>query len=261
MLTHVAQTALVEIPITAEGTVAAVRVIRDERRRAAVHVPVKMRGNRLGLKIRLTGPKIHLPSDTADGRETDGQWAAEDTTGDDALDLASRADAIVVRTVETEPGVHAEGDAGLLDNAAQGDAFANRACQGLLTPDGLTATGGHGRDDAVPVRWRTDVDNVGIREGDDFTEIFSHHRRTASGQLNTLELLLHPLGVDIADPDDAVLAGHAGLGVHRRDAAATNDDVIQRLARRNEAAAKHVTRDDREAKGGDSSLTQERTTG
>jgi hypothetical protein len=37
--------------------------------------------------------------------------------------------------------------------------------------------------------------------------------------------------------------------------------VIQRLARRNEAAAKYVTRDDREAKGGDSSLTQERTTG
>jgi hypothetical protein len=37
--------------------------------------------------------------------------------------------------------------------------------------------------------------------------------------------------------------------------------VIQSLARRNEAAAKHVTRDDREAKGGDSSLTQKRTTG
>ena len=113
----------------------------------------------------------------------------------------------------------------------------------------------------MPVGWRADVDDVGIREGDDFTEIFGLHRRTAAGLLDPFQLGLHPLGIDIADPDDAVLAGHARLGVHRGDTAAPDDDVIQRLARRNEAAAKHVTRDDREAKGGDSSLTQERTTG
>jgi hypothetical protein len=218
-------------------------------------------GIRLGLEIGLTGPKIHLPSDTADGRETDSQRAAEDTTSDDAPDLAGRTDAIVVRTVKAEPGVHAERDARLLNDAAQGDAFANRARQGLLTPDGLTATGGHGRDDAMPVRRRADVDDVGIREGDDFTEIFGRHRIAATRLLDAVELLLDALGVDIADPDDAVLAGHAGLGMHRGDAAATNDDVVQRLARRNEAAAKHVTRDDGEAKSGDSSLTQERTTG
>jgi hypothetical protein len=37
--------------------------------------------------------------------------------------------------------------------------------------------------------------------------------------------------------------------------------MVQGLARRDEAAAEDVARDDREAKGGDSSLTQERTTG
>jgi aminopeptidase N len=81
--------------------------------------------------------------------------------------------------------------------------------------------------------------------------------QAAAGQLDAIKLLLHVLGVDVADADDAVLAGHAGLGMHRGDAAATNDDVIQRLARRDEAATKHVTRNNREAKGGDGSLTQE----
>jgi hypothetical protein len=49
--------------------------------------------------------------------------------------------------------------------------------------------------------------------------------------------------------------------VHRGDAAAADDDVIQGLAGRDEAAAKHVTRDDREAKRGDSGFTQKGTTG
>ncbi len=105
------------------------------------------------------------------------------------------------------------------------------------------------------------MDDVGIREGDDLAEILGRHRRAAARLLDALELLLHALGVDVTDADDAVLAGHPRLGVHGGDAAATDDDMVQGLAGRDEAAAEDVARDDREAKGGDSSLTQERTTG
>ena len=261
VLPHVAQTALVEVPVAAEGAVAAMRVIRDERRGAAIHVPVEVRRHRLGLELGLAGPEIDLPLDAADRREANRQRAAEDATGDDALDLASRADSVVIRPVEAEPGVHAERHAGLLDDAAQGDTLADRARQGLLAPDGLAAPGRHGGDDAVPVRRRADVDDVGIGQRDHFAEILGHDRGPAAGLLDAVELGFEVLGIDVTDTDDAVLAGHPRLGVHLGDAAATDDDVIQRLARRDETAAKHVTRDNREAKGGDGSLTQERTTG
>ena len=105
------------------------------------------------------------------------------------------------------------------------------------------------------------MDDVGVGHRDDLAEILGRHRRAAAGLLDALELRLHALAVHVADADDPVLAGHPRLGVHRGDATATDDDMVQGLARRDEAAAEDVARDDREAKGGDSSLTQERTTG
>ena len=261
VLAHVAETALVEIPVTAEGTVRAMRMVRDQLGRTAVEVPVEVRRDGLGLEVRLTRPEVDLPGDAADRGETHRQRATEDAARDDATDLAGRADAVIVGAVEAEPGVHAERYAGLLHDTSQGDALADRTGQRLLAPDGFTAAGGHGRDDAVPMRRRTDMNDIGVRQGDDFTEVFRRQRRTAAGLLDALELLLHALGVDIANADDAVVARHAGLGVHLGDAATTDDDVVQGLAGRDEAAAEDVARDDREAKGGDSSLTQERTTG
>jgi hypothetical protein len=105
------------------------------------------------------------------------------------------------------------------------------------------------------------VDHVGIRHGDDLTEVFSRDRATPTGLLNAIKLTLQMLLIDVADADDAILAGHAGLRVHRGDAAATDDDVVQRLARRNKTATEDMTRDDREAKRGNSSLTEKGTTG
>jgi hypothetical protein len=68
VLAHVAEAALVEIPITAEGSVTAVGVIRDQLRRTAVHVPVEVLRDGLGLELRLAGPEIDLPLDAADRR-------------------------------------------------------------------------------------------------------------------------------------------------------------------------------------------------
>jgi hypothetical protein len=45
--------------------------------------------------------------------------------------------------------------------------------------------------------------------------------------------------------------------VHRGDAAATDDHVVQRLAGRYEAATKDMARDDREAERGDGGFAQE----
>ena len=113
----------------------------------------------------------------------------------------------------------------------------------------------------MPVRRRTDVDDVGIGQRNHFAEILGHDRGTTTGLVDKVELGLEVLGIDVANTDDAVLAGHTRLRVHLRDIATSDDDVIQRLARRNEAASEHVTRDNRETKSGDSGLTQERTTG
>jgi hypothetical protein len=44
--------------------------------------------------------------------------------------------------------------------------------------------------------------------------------------------------------------------VHGGDAAAADDDVVQGLAGRDEAASQDVTRDDREAERGDGGLTE-----
>ena len=261
VLAHVTETALVEIPIAAEGAVAPVRMIRDQLGRTAVEVPVEVRRDGLGLEVRLTRPEVDLPGDAADRGETHRQRATEDAARDDATDLAGRADAVIVGAVEAEPGVHAKRHTGLLDDAAQGDTLADRAGQRLLAPDGLAAAGGHGGDDAVPMGRRADVHDVGVGHRDDLAEILGGHRRAAAGLLDALELLLHALGVDVTDADDAVLAGHARLGVHGGDAATADDDVIQGLAGRDEAATEDVARNDREAKGGDSGFTQKGTTG
>ena len=141
---------------------AAVRVIRDERRGAAIHVPVQVSRDGLRGEVRLAGPKVYLPSDAADAGEADGQRATEDAAGHDAADLTGRADAIVVGGVEAEPGVDAERHTGLLHDLTQGEAFADRTRHGLLAPDGLTEARGRGGDDAMPVRRRADVDDVRV---------------------------------------------------------------------------------------------------
>ena len=215
-----------------------------------------MSGHGLRLEVRLTRPEIDLPLDAADRGETHRQRTAEDAAGDDATDLPGGAHAVIVGPVQTEPGVHAERHAGLLDDPAQGDAFADGARQRLLAPDRLAPAGGHGGDDAVPMRRRADVDDVGVRHRDDLAEILGRQRRAAAGLLDALQLLLDALGVDVADADDAVLAGHTRLGVHGGDAAAADDDVVQRLAGRDEATAEDMPGDDREAKRGDGGLTE-----
>ena len=49
--------------------------------------------------------------------------------------------------------------------------------------------------------------------------------------------------------------------MHGGNTATPHDDVIQSLARRDEAPTEDVPGDNREAEGGHGSLTQERTTG
>ena len=69
--------------------------------------------------------------------------------------------------------------------------------------------------------------------------------------------------VDVADREDAVRPLHviAKVGTGTGDPAATDDDVVEGLARGHEASAQDVTGNDGEASGRKGSLLEEGTTG
>jgi hypothetical protein len=120
VLTHVAKATLVEVPVAAEGAVGAVRVIRDERRRAAIEIPVEVLGHGLRLEVGPANPEVGLPLDTPAARgDAHGEWTAKDAGGDDTANLTGGTDTVVASGIEAEPGVDAEGHLGLFDHVDQ----------------------------------------------------------------------------------------------------------------------------------------------
>lgn len=239
------------------------RVIRDKGRRTAVHVPIEVRRHGLRREVGLTRPEIHLPGDTTNASEAHGERATEDAAGDDATDLASWADAIVVSSIEAEPSVDAERDTGLLHDLTERKPFADRTGHRLLAPNGLTEASSRGRDDAMPVRWGADVDDVGIGEADDLTEVARALRGSAPSGYHLFNAVVGMVIIHVADREDAVRALHvvAEVGARTGDATATDDDVVKRLAGGDETAAQNVARNDGKASGCNGSLLEEGTTG
>ena len=66
MLAHVAQAAAFIIPIPAVRAADAVRMIRLHRRRAHIHVPIKIGRHRLRFRVHQPAPLLHLQSAALD---------------------------------------------------------------------------------------------------------------------------------------------------------------------------------------------------
>ena len=112
--------------------------------------------------------------------------------------------------------------------------------------------------------WRgADVDDVGISEADDLTEVARALRGTAPSGLHLINAVVGMIIIHVADREDTVRALHvvAEVGTGTRDATATDDDVIKRLAGGDETAAQNVARNDGKASGCNGSILEEGTTG
>ena len=115
----------------------------------------------------------------------------------------------------------------------------------------------------MPMGRRADVHHVGVGETDDLAEIARAERGVAAGGLDLVHAVPGVVVIDVAHREHPMGAFHmvAEVSPGAGDAAATDDDVVQRLARRDETAPQHMAGDDGETDGGNSRFAQEGTTG
>ena len=86
---------------------------------------------------------------------------------------------------------------------------------------------------------------------------------TTTGGLHLVHAVLGVVVVDVTDGEDAVRAilMVTEMGAAAGDAATADDDVVEGLARGNEASTQHMAGQDGETDGGNGRFTQEGTTG
>jgi hypothetical protein len=107
------------------------------------------------------------------------------------------------------------------------------------------------------------VDDVGIGEADNLTEVARALRGTTTSGLHLVHPVFGMVIIHVADREDAVRTLHVvtEVSARARDATATNDDMVERLTRGHETAPQDVARNDGEASSRDSGLLKEGTTG
>ena len=82
MLAHVAQAAAVVVPVTSEGTMHTMRVVRLERGGAKPHVVVELLGHGLRFQVGPAAPVV-FPIETGDTADGDLERPAEDAALDE----------------------------------------------------------------------------------------------------------------------------------------------------------------------------------
>ena len=202
VLAHVAQAAAVVVPVTPEGAVHAVRVVRFERGRAKPHVVVELPGHGLRCQVGPAAPVV-FPIETGDAADGDLERAAEDAALHelpDRLDFGAHA---VKRRSETEPCVQAEDAIVFVDRLDDFFALVDCAAHRLLAPDVLAGLGGGDGDQRVPMRRGGDVDDVDVLALQHLAEIVVRLNVGAARFLGRLEVVC----VHVADGEQL------GLGV------------------------------------------------
>ena len=238
VLAHVAQAAAVVVPVTSEGTMHTMRVVRLEWGGAKPHVVVELLGHGLWCQVGPATPVV-FPVETGDATDGNLEWATEDPALDEfpeRLDLCAHA---IKRRSEAKPSVQAEDAFVLVDCLDDFFALVDCAAQRLLTPDVLAGLGGGDGDQRVPMRRSGDVDNIDVLTLQHLAEILVGLNVRAARFLGCLEMVF----IDITNRQKLGLWVDV-FEVSPAHAAGSNNGLGDDLAGRNLAFADNITRDD-----------------
>ena len=148
VLSHVAQSAAVIVPVSTEGLVGAVHIVRLVGCRAQPQVIVKFFGNGLYLKVLLTCPE-EFPGEAGGSADAYLERPAQQSAVHQFLQWLDLGAQSIECVLESEPGIQTEDAA--LDCFLHPSAFAYGGCHGLLAQDVLTSIGSLYGHDAMPV--------------------------------------------------------------------------------------------------------------
>ena len=194
MLTHVAQAASIIVPVSPEGAVDAVRVVRLVRCGPEPEVVIEFIRDGLRCQVGAADP-IELPVEAGRGVEGDlERTVAQHPVHHGLADVLHRNTHAVEVVLEAEPGVEAEDALVLLHGGHDGTTLGDGPGHGLLAPDVLARLGRGNGDDGVPVRRGGHVDDVDVLAGQHLAEVFVAFAIGAAG----LHRLRQMVGIHVA---------------------------------------------------------------
>ena len=170
VLTHIAKTTSVVVPVSAEGLVSTVNVVGLEGCGAQPEVVVEVLGHLLNLEVFLTHPE-ELPGKAGCTRDANLQGPTQLAAVNQLLQGLNIGSQSVECILEAEPCVQTEDTAVTLYGFFNALTFADGTGHGLFAEDVLSCIGSLNRHDTVPVGRSGNVNDIHIGIVNQFTEV------------------------------------------------------------------------------------------
>ncbi len=164
MLSHVAKTSAVVIPVTAELGMDPFRVIRFVWSRAEPEIIVQFRRNRFRLQVVQSAP-VEFPVEAGDAAYGNLQRPSQNTAVDKFFKRFHRGVQSIKLILESEPGVKAKHSSRLINSLNNFYTFTDGSCHWLLTPYILSCFRCHLCHYTVPVRGCRNMYNIDVGPG------------------------------------------------------------------------------------------------